>query len=178
MGVETVLMMQTALWCSVFLLITTHYVKSLGRKGSLKKFLGFIEISLRPKDSASLPRGSSSDVFERASLLWPFQEDLRAGLTEWAVYSPLGPGRCCLPCQPSSRCMQPWSPALHQTSFLTSRVRCQTRLIFVGDHPSFLLSLYFGMHFLLIAQNWFLLHVCFCFCLKRVKESFCMRVCC
>lgn len=155
--------------------------KSLGRKGLLKHFWGFIEISLRPKDTASLPRGSSSDVFERASLLWPFQEDLRAGLTERAVYSPLGPGRCCLDCQPSSRCMQPCSPALRQTSFLTSRVRCQTQLIFVDDYPLFSSRPVFW--YALSFDSWKLILMTYMCVFVSVlskwrKVSACMRVCC
>lgn len=60
------------------------------------------------------------------------------------LYLPPGPRRRCLPCQPSSRCMQPCSPThlnaggCHQTSSLTSFVRCQTQQIFFywrSSHP-------------------------------------------
>lgn len=69
MGVETrtqaVLVMRTALQGSVFLLLTTHYFKSLGRKVKILVLRNLIQT----KRLASLPRGLSSDVFERASLL-------------------------------------------------------------------------------------------------------------
>lgn len=142
MGVETraqaVLGMQTALQGSVFLLLTTHYFKSLGRK--VKNF-SFEKFDSDQTTGFPPSRLVFRCVWTGLSSLTPPRRFM-SRVDRVGCSSPRGPGRRCLPCQPSSRCVQPCSPAplkaggCYQTSSLTSFVRCQTQQIFAGDHPA------------------------------------------
>lgn len=149
------------------------------KKKEKKKEKVFWKISFNPKDSSSLPRGSSSDVFERASPLWsPLGRFMSRVDRVGRIPPPLsGPGRHCLPCQLSSRCsaaqaaLQPCSSEgrglpLNLISHFICKMSDTTNFFYcwssrpLHGYVSFLLVLYLAMPFLLKTQNRFIWLTC------------------